>query len=182
MTRCFRPLRLIGAASALLAAGCESNTPNPAPCPEIAVLQDASRLVEFDGPAAAENVAYSGEILFATGTCRYYEDKPITVRATVEMAFGRGPRGEEARKTFNYFVAVTRRNSVVIDKKVFPVNVRFGGDTVRVDVTESISKIVIPRKNERVSGTNFEILVGLEMTADQLEFNRSGKSLKFPDL
>jgi len=170
------------AAAAALAASCANDTPNPAPCPQMAVLSDAARLVEFDGPPDADNIAYTAEILFVSGTCRYYEDKPITARMEIEMAFGRGPKASEPRKEFRYFVAVTRRNSVVIEKEIYPVKVRFGGDRVRVDLKEQIDKIVIPRNNERVSGTNFEIIVGLDLTKEQLAFNRSGKSLKFPDL
>ena len=45
-----------------------------------------------------------------------------------------------------------------------------------------IDEIVIPRANDNVSGVNFEIIIGFSVTPEQAIFNRSGKSLKFPNL
>ena len=44
--------------------------------------------------------------------------------------------------------------------------------------TEHIDRITIPRANAEVSGANFEILVGLELTPEQLQFNRDGKRFR----
>ena len=40
--------------------------------------------------------------------------------------------------------------------------------------TETIPGIVIPRANETISGSNFEIFVGFDLTPAQLAYNRSG--------
>jgi hypothetical protein len=44
--------------------------------------------------------------------------------------------------------------------------------------TEEIERIVIPRANEEISGENFEILVGFELTPEQLQFNRDGRRFR----
>jgi hypothetical protein len=44
--------------------------------------------------------------------------------------------------------------------------------------TEEIDRIVIPRATADTSGENFEILVGLELTPEQLAFNRAGKRFR----
>ena len=163
-------------------AGCESQQANPAPCPQALILTEASRLIEFDGPEALENIAYSGEIASARASCRYFEDEPIVASLDIDFAFGAGPKAEATRREFQYFVAVTRKDVAVIEKQVFPVKVRFKRGEDRADVREEIAEIVIPRATERVSGSNFEIIVGLELTEDQLAWNRSGASLKFPEL
>ena len=41
--------------------------------------------------------------------------------------------------------------------------------------TETIGKIVIPRADESISGANFEVLVGFDLTEDQLKFNQNGR-------
>ncbi|WP_375202662.1 hypothetical protein [Hyphococcus sp.] len=176
--------------AALAATGCASDEArerraareaNPAPCPNIVVLNEASRFIEFDGDQTLENVAYSGEVLDVTSTCRYFEDEPIDAGLTIDLAFGKGAKGVEGKKTFTYFVAVTRKNSEVIAKSEFPIEVNFGDrpvETARVD----IDKIIIPRANETISGINFEIIIGFSVTPQQAIFNRSGKSLKFPNL
>ena len=177
----FAALAIAGCASDEARERREARLANPAPCPNILVLNDAARLIEFDGDQSLENIAYSGEIVEVTSTCRYFEDEPIDAGVTIDLAFGRGPKGEEGKKAFTYFVAVTRKDSEVIAKKEFPVEVSFGDrpvETVRVD----IDKVVIPRADENISGINFEIIVGFSVTPQQAIFNRSGKSLKFPNL
>ena len=86
------------------------------------------------------------------------------------------------KNPLTYFVAVTRRNSEVIEKAEYIIPVNFGSrDSVKL-VEEKIEQILIPRKGEGTSGLNFEVVVGLALTPSQARFNRSGKSLKFPEL
>jgi hypothetical protein len=178
---------LIAAAAAALAAGCSSNRKeaqlkNPAPCPNVVVLQDAARLVEFAGEERIEDVAFTAEIEDVSLACRYVADKPIDAEVKVTLAFGRGPKAASDKRQYSYWIAVTRTNREVIEKKEFVVPVDFGGDDAVKRVQQEIEDIVIPRKGEETSGTNFEIVVGLGLTPQQAIYNRSGKSLKFPDL
>lgn len=155
---------------------------NPAPCPNVFVLDDAARLIEFAGDPALETVAFTAEVRDVRSACRYVEDSPI--RATVEMdlAVGRGPAADGETFPLTYFVAVTRTNRDLIAKEEFTVPVTFRGDTAVVSFTEDIDEIEIPRKGEQTSGINFEIAVGLSLSREQLIYNRSGRSLKFPEL
>ncbi|WP_411820159.1 hypothetical protein ABFZ85_01530 [Hyphococcus formosus] len=173
--------------AAVSIAGCSSNAKkareaNPAPCPNIVVLKEAARFIDFEGEETAENVAYSGEIVDVTTTCRYFGDKPIDAEISLDFAFGKGPKGQEAEKVFSYFVAVTRKDIEVIAKKEFEVPIKFSKDRPVAVERVDIDKITIPRRDEEVSGVNFEIIVGFNVTPKQAIFNRSGKSLKFPDL
>ncbi len=174
-------------AAAAASSGCssfkkEAQEANPAPCPNVLVLSDAARALEFDGAEELENIAYTAEITGLNIACRYFGDEPIDAEITVDMAFGKGPKGAKRQKYFKYFVAVTRKDLEVITKKEFVVAADFGDDKNLVFAQEEIDKIVIPRLNEETSGVNFEIIVGLSLSAEQAIFNRSGKSLKFPDL
>ena len=178
---------LIAAAAAAAAVGCASNSKearlkNPAPCPNIVVLQDAARLVEFDGEQRLEDVAYTAEIENVSLACRYVGDKPIDAEAEISLAFGRGPKATADKRQYAYWIAVTRTDREVIEKREFLVPVEFGGEGTVKRTRQKIDKIVIPRKGEQTSGTNFEIVVGLVVTPQQAVYNRSGKSLKFPEL
>lgn len=155
---------------------------NPAPCPNIVALSDAARVIQFDGDEELENIAYTGEILGVHLECRYYDDRPIEASVKIDMAFGRGPKGTEAKHVFPYFVAVTRKDLEVIEKAEFNVPVDFGKDHAVRTTEEKIGKIVIPRHDPNTSGTNFEVVVGFSVTPKEVIFNRSGKSLKFPNL
>jgi hypothetical protein len=178
---------LIAAAAAAAAAGCASNSKeaklkNPAPCPNIVVLQDAARMVEFAGEERLEDVAYTAEIENVALACRYVGDKPIDAEAEVSLAFGRGPKGTSDKRQYAYWVAVTRTNREVIEKREFLIPVEFDGEGTVKRSRQKIDKIVIPRKGEQTSGENFEVVVGLVVTPQQAVYNRSGKSLKFPEL
>ncbi len=162
----------------------EARQKNPAPCPNIIVLQDAARLVEFaDGEDRdIRNVAYSAEIQNVSLQCRYVGARPIDASVRVALAFGEGPAATERQKTFGYFVAVTRKDTEVIAKEEFFVPIKFEGSRKVRQVEEKIGTIVIPRAGENVAGTNFEVVVGLVLTPEQAIYNRSGASLKFPEL
>jgi hypothetical protein len=51
---------------------------------------------------------------------------------------------------------------------------RFPAGADRVEMVEEFSSIRIPRADGDTSGANFQVLVGFELTDEQLEFNRSG--------
>ena len=68
---------------------------------------------------------------------------------------------------------MTERNSAILAKEYFDLPVDFeGGD--RVYVTEQIRNLIIPRADIAVSGANFEVLIGFEVTPEMAEFNRAG--------
>ena len=174
----------VAAVGLFAVAGCSSvrnsfdSDPNVGPCPVAASLYDASRLVEVHGDERIGNVGFTAEIVGVQSFCRYTNDNPITVELDIDFAFGRGPAAQSDRRTYGYFVTVTRRNLAVIEKETFALDVRFPEGQDRVNVRETLNNIVIPRANETISGMNFEILVGLELTEEELAFNRAGKRFR----
>ena len=184
-------IRTLPALGALVLAACSSDGleearanagGNPAPCPNAFALDEAARMIVFDGEPSLETVAWSAEVTDVRTSCRYTTDKPIDARVEVDFAVGRGPAATSEDLEVGYFVAVTRRDKDLIAKEEFvvPVTVRDGLATVTF--TEEIKRITIPRANENTSGTNFEIAVGFALSREQLLYNRSGRSLKFPEL
>jgi hypothetical protein len=154
--------------------------PNAGPCPLMGVLYDNARLVDFAEPDAQRysNIEYTGEMQGVNGLCRYVADDPIRMSIEIDMAFGRGPAATSNRQTYRYWVAVTRRGRAPIEKAYFDVDVRWTRDEAVVTRRERIEQIVIPRANEEISGENFEILVGFELTPEQLQFNREGRRFR----
>lgn len=153
---------------------------NPGPCPLMGVLYDSSRLVEFATPEQRyANIAWTGEMRGVRGFCRYTGADPIEMNLEIDMAFGRGPAAGEARtRTYRYWVAVTRRGVAPIEKQYYNIRVEFNGDRTIVTGTDEIERITIPRANAEVSGDNFEILVGFELTPEQLAYNRDGRRFR----
>jgi len=148
--------------------------PNAGPCPFVRILYDAARYVEFsDGQARLASVGYTGEIEGVESDCTYREDDPIRIDMNILFQLGRGPQAQGGQHTYRYWVAVTERNSAILAKEYFDLPVDFDGRD-RTSVTQAIRGLTIPRADVTVSGSNFEVLVGFEVTPDMAAFNREG--------
>ncbi len=151
---------------------------NAGPCPPVGAIYDAARIVEFDGETSTfRNIAYSGEIVGVDLFCRYVGDDPLLAEVEIKFAFGKGEKGVANRHVYPYFVAVTRRSGKVLSKQVFAVEARFDDGLVDA-ATAEVQRIIIPRADETVSGANFEVLVGFDLTEDQIAFNRTGSRFR----
>lgn len=169
---------VVAALAGLASCAQLDSRPNVGPCPMAGALYDAARLVEVGEVERHENVAFTGSVEGVKSFCRYVETNPIDMEVDIDFSFGRGPMAEGDRKTYTYFVAVTRRDRVVIAKEVFTVDIKFDRGQTVVRHREKVGGIQIPRATETVSGTNFEVIVGFELTPEQLAFNRAGKRFR----
>lgn len=150
--------------------------PNQGPCPAAGSLYEAQRIVQFDGGGENyTNIEYTGEINGVRLFCRYVDDNPIEAQVEIDFAFGKGPAAFGSNHSFNYFVAVTRTNRAVMEKEYFPVDFQFPRNEDVTSTTELVGRVVIPRADESISGANFEIMVGFDLTDEQLEFNEQGR-------
>jgi hypothetical protein len=152
---------------------------NAGPCPFVKSLYDAARYIEFkDGREASASVGWTGEIQGISAGCQYKDDQPIHVEMQVLFELGRGPTAEGRQKTYRYWVAVTDRNRSILAKETFDLPVTFKEGEDRVYIRENIRSITIPRAELTTSGSNFEILVGFEVTPQMAAFNRDGKRFR----
>lgn len=172
--------------AALALSGCVSrlarqldSTPNAGACPVGGSIYEASRYVKFaDGSDGTfRDIAYTGEITDVRLYCRYIKDMPLEAEIEIDFALGKGPRATASEHDYRYFVAVTRRNGKVLAKEYFNTRAEFRRGDI-ASTTELVNKISIPRADESISGVNFEIVVGFELTPEQLEFNRSGQRFR----
>ena len=152
---------------------------NAGPCPYAKVLYDASRYVELkDGEETPAAVGFSGEIEHVKAVCEYKGLQPIKVHLGIGFDFGKGPLASGDHKEYRYWVAVTVRNLVVLDKRYFTIAADFPKGADRVGLCRapgSTSKS--PRAKSSVSGSNFEVLVGFDVTPQMADFNRPGQAV-----
>ncbi|HEX2560802.1 Tat pathway signal sequence domain protein [Phenylobacterium sp.] len=152
---------------------------NAGPCPYVKVLYDAARYIEFEGGReASAAVGYSGEIQGVSAQCEYKDEEPIRVSMEILFDLGKGPTAQGSSKNYRYWIAVTKRNDVVIDKQYFDLPVNFPSGQNRIYATETIDRITIPRAQMTTSGANFEVLIGFDVTPQMAEFNRAGKRFR----
>lgn len=147
------------------------------PCPFVKILYDAARYVELTGDrVSAQNVGFTGEIEGLSSTCAYNAAEPIVVDADILFNLGRGPQAQGDARTYRYWIAVTERNQAILAKEYFDLPVNFEGQQT-ASVTQE-QTIVIPRRDATVSGGNFEVLIGFDVTPQMAEFNSSGSRFR----
>ncbi len=156
---------------------------NAGPCPYVKVLYDASRYVELkDNREAASAVGWTGEIQNLNSDCRYRNTpkaiEPISVKMNVNFAFGRGPQAKGDTHAYRYWVAVTGPENIILAKSYFDMPVRFTSGQDRMRMSQLIDTISIPRASKVVTGSNFEVLVGFDVTPQMADFNREGKRFR----
>ncbi len=172
----FPALILLGACSSI--GETLDTRQNAGPCPTVGALYETSRIIEFSSEVESyDNIAYTGEINGVRLYCRYAAEDPLLAEIEIDFAFGKGPQAANETRTYTYFVAVTRRDRTVLNRQTFTIDANFKGQRV-IRLQDVIGDIVIPRKDTTISGANFEILVGFELTSKQLQFNREGKRFR----
>ena len=152
---------------------------NAGPCPYVKVLYDAGRYIEFkDNKVSANAVGFTGEIQNLSAGCMYKSADPIHIEVELLFGLGRGPQAAGSSKDYTYWVAVTDRNHSVLGKQYFTLHAVFPAGQDRILMTDRINNITIPRANTNVSGGNFEVLVGFDVTPEMAAFNQAGKRFK----
>lgn len=182
-----RKIALVASAAMLALTACQSATPfsdtfdarpNAGPCPPAASLYNASRVVKLDGSGMTfDNITYTGEMVDVRLFCRYADADPVRAEIEIDFAFGKGPRGVDTRHDYTYWVAVTRRSGKVLNKEFFTVTADFSDGAVTGE-TEVLQSIRIPRADDTISAANFEIVVGFDLTEEQIQFNKEGRRFR----
>jgi hypothetical protein len=171
----------LAATGLLVVAGCGSTADNkrPLPCPRVSVLGDAAALTRFAAGAGQDlvDVDYQVEVSDILAGCKYEQsesDKQVIVVALAPVMVAiRGPANHDREARFDYFVSVVDSERDVLNKKIFGVTVKFPGNLTRVSLRDNDPPVTvdIPLAEGRAA-TNYQILVGLQLTPDELEYNR----------
>ncbi|SLN33712.1 hypothetical protein [Oceanibacterium hippocampi] len=144
------------------------------PCPTANVVSGAERITQYrPGPGRdITDVAYEAEIVPVAGSCEYVDDdKAVEVLLKVEIRGTRGPGAEGRTGDFAFFSAVTDGEQDILARQRFSSPVEFPAGRSRAGVSEEI-RFRIPLKPDQFADA-FEILVGFELTREQLEENRN---------
>ncbi len=171
-------LRLAFLAAPLLLGGCETlrsidfNPPPeiPPPCPRAVVGENAGRLTRFSGAGKDPvNVVFEAEIADLAGSC-IYDDDSIEVDLQIQLIAGRGPATTDDKAKFSYFVAVARTDKTILSRDAFDTVIELPGNQTRNETVEELEQTIPLAEGE--TGANIVIVVGIEMTPEELEYNR----------
>ena len=147
----------------------------PPVCPRIGILSDAATLVKFRPGQGRDltDVEHEAEILSVDRTCELRDrGAAVDVTVTIQMAAARGPAApEQTTIALPYFVAVVERATQrIVAREAIAGQVELPPGRRRAGVGEEIIER-IPLSAGR-SPADYEILVGLELSEEQLQYNR----------
>ena len=169
-----KPLTIIavlGTLGACTMFGDEEDQQNILECPQVAILGDAERTTQFKPGAGRDliDVMFEAEIRNIRTNCKILEGRVIS-EVVFELIATRGPAAKSGEGNFTYFVAVTDATGRVLAKETFDTRVAFTASRRRAGV-EELTEQNIPIIGD-VLPNSLEILVGFQLTEDQLKYNR----------
>lgn len=177
----------VSVALCLALPGCslfsDSDSAAPAPrasaaaCPTTSILQALSNTAVFAaeprrGAAGRtqQEVAFYGILSNVESSCAP-EPGGLRVKLDVIVIGERGPAARGDGVDLDYFVAVTRPDQSILDKKRFAVHIAFEGNQKRAGVTDHI-EMLVPEAGARPA--DLTILVGFQQSPEAVEFYRRG--------
>jgi predicted small secreted protein len=147
------------------------------PCPPVSVMDDLRTMIEFQdlsnpspkmetGRASIRDVASRCEVV----------DGELAVHMDIAIDSTLGPkaRWKESDKpsfAFPYFVAVTGAQGGILAKEIFAVSLSYDAKQNELSQTESITQHI--PLNEDGSVPSYSVLVGFQLSEEQLAFNRT---------
>ena len=173
-----RARRLVAAGVSLAVAGGVTGCGifekhNPPTCPHVSILAEAAQMTAYraGGGRDVTDVLFQGEVSSVDSECDYDKDAKrvdMTATLTLTAVLGAAGRGDV---TLPFFVAVVdRKSQQVLNKGVFRSVIAMPEGRRQSSSVEQIEEH-IPVTAGHVE-SDYEILVGLQLTPEQLEQNR----------
>lgn len=144
-------------------------------CPDVGLVPELTRMTKFkDGTGrTVDDIQY--DLVVQSTSKPVCREKDRRVFVTLQIAFAAQRLRAEAggRIEFSYFVAIQHRvTREIIAKEVFPVGVAWPQGRTSAVLEEELEQVTIPiRKDEKP--VYYAILVGLQLTEEQLAYNRA---------
>jgi hypothetical protein len=156
-----------------LLGGCTTDT-DKGLCPSAAVLAPTASLTVFraGAPADPSGELYTLWMTNVSASCDF-EKEDKTTNSSVDIAFHatRAPSTEAANYRVPYYVAVTQGGSRILTKKFFLAPVSFEAGATTADFHQSVDDIAI-KVGKGLKIGSYEILSGIQLTAEQLAYNK----------
>lgn len=153
-------------------------------CPQVAVVEELKSLTQFEVPAAPtpgekiSTVAMTGLDTKCTVT-----ENTVAVDIAVRFDGALGPRAIDWNApsrsfAYPYFIAVTTPTGEILSKEVFAATIRYDQGETAITQQEK-TRQVIPLREDSKPG-QYEILIGFQLTEDELNYARMMASAPAP--
>lgn len=159
----------------LTLSGCSMfQTASPKECPRVSLLNAAAKMTQYkQGPGRdLIDVLFEARVLDIKWSCNFAGNR-LRVVAAIDLVAQRGPASKGGDANVPFFVAIIDKDQNIVAKEEFQSAIEFTDARRRAGVREEIEQTVFLKENE--NGTDYEIIVGLQLDKQQLQQNRSGR-------
>lgn len=155
----------------------ESETLLASPCPQVEIVDDLSSLSDFTNPKemSADSLISRVDLNSAESTCKLASTSAVV---DLKVVFN-GKLGPKARQkssdkpffSYPFFIAVTAPSGKIMAKEIFSASLSYGANQNTHAYFENLRQIIpISGKD---NAKNYRILVGFQLSPDQLAYNRA---------
>ena len=157
--------------AALVLGGCGLILSTPGVvCPSVAVVAEAADVTQFAASGRdVVDIRYFARFADVQWSCDL-DGSSLEVELTLFLEGAAGPTSKAQTADFTYFVALARRGGGIIAKETFESRIALSSDAGTGILTDEIDQRIPLRAGQ--SGADLEILVGFQLTREQLEYNR----------
>jgi|GEM_PF-976883 len=140
-------------------------------CPQTAIIRELEHVMDYgvETPDSKTLVA-TALMKKVTGRCEY-TDTGVDVGFELIVAAGKGPRLGGDKVNFPFFVSILTPEQKIVAKEQMTAEFSFSGSS---KVTEQIEQlhVFIPMDKD-ADGTNYQVLMGFQLSEDQLKNARA---------
>ena len=134
-------------------------------------MSDAADLTQFRGTGTdLTDMVVDGRITGLRGKCTAVDPEHLRTSVAVSMQLTRGPAMQGRTVDVTYQISASRGDTI-LDVRRFPLHVSFPQNSSTVAVTDSEVDIDLPTTG-KLSGVDYRVLVGFQLTPEELAFNR----------
>ena len=136
------------------------------------ILADAVRAYYLTTPTqpAPERVIATARIDDFVGDCDY-GDVAVDVEMDVTFLVRVGPAFDGRPLPVDYFVAVVDPQGQILNKEVFRIAAEIPSEAFGLTLEESLA-LSVPLPDGPGSGSAYDLVIGLQLTPEQLQINR----------
>jgi hypothetical protein len=141
-------------------------------CPQVAILRELEAIQDYgnEKPDPGQLVA-KAKMRSVDGTCAYRKDG-IDVAFDLNFVAAKGPRLGGLHIGFPYFIAVVGSDDNILNKERMTVEFGFSSSSEITERAESLHVFIPLPKDKRVSGPSYRVLMGFQLTQEQLDTAR----------
>ncbi len=146
------------------------------PCPQVEIVDDLSSISDFTTPKkqVKANLISRVDLKRAESTCKLASRSAIV---DLQLIFD-GQLGAKGKKkssdkqfySYPFFVAVTAPSGKIMAKEIFAASLTYGPNETAHSYYEKLRQII--PINKKSQANLYKVLVGFQVTPDQLTYNR----------